>query len=38
LKKIKGDEKEMELVDYILGLYNRKRPSPAADIFNKKPR
>ena len=25
LEKIKGDKKEMELVDYILGLYNRKR-------------
>jgi len=25
LEKIKGDKKEMELVDYILGLYNRRR-------------
>ena len=25
LEKIKGDKKEMELVDYILGLYNKKR-------------
>lgn len=25
LEKIKGDKKEMELVDYILSLYNRKR-------------
>lgn len=37
LGKIRGNEKEMELVDYILGLYNRKRPSPTADIFSKKP-